>query len=422
MPVNPNLVDDLAEQVMYAGEPGAAEQSSFFMDVMDTIPGIGVAAAIKTSRGGSTLIHGGRADRAGTAARFLDLGADKSRAGLFKGGLSNLYYRPGNLRTVATRGYFGMSPQAGATQYNPFWSSSVANVIPRAITGKGGANWFNTLLGGNRPGAEKRLAGFVDEDTGEMFSRGFASRVSASARIGAMSQARFAGSADDILYGLRGMYSEVGSGLQFSKFSQTTASQLTGVSGAGPLSARMGSWINASQAHITGDTFRVLLETQKAGGRGSRAAGAALEAGKRANRARSVAGVGTGKVGVFDSLARAAQYAGKGSGAAAGANLKLASAAAARISSRFIPYVGWGLLAYDVGKFTGKTAARTVSTGFAAVGSYTAPMRTGIMQQAFTDNEVTRTSRARGVQMIQNSRLNARSVLGNEAASMAAYF
>lgn len=40
----------------------------------------------------------------------------------------------------------------------------------------------------------------------------------------------------------------------------------------------------------------------------------------------------------------------------------------------------------------------------------------------FVDNEVAATSRARGVQAIQNSRLNARSVLGNEASMLHAHF
>jgi hypothetical protein len=40
----------------------------------------------------------------------------------------------------------------------------------------------------------------------------------------------------------------------------------------------------------------------------------------------------------------------------------------------------------------------------------------------FKDNEVAATSRARGVMAIQNSRLNARSLLGSEASMMAAHF
>lgn len=45
-----------------------------------------------------------------------------------------------------------------------------------------------------------------------------------------------------------------------------------------------------------------------------------------------------------------------------------------------------------------------------------------IMGMGFRDNEIAATSRARGVSAIQNSRLNARSVLGNEAASAFAHF
>lgn len=40
----------------------------------------------------------------------------------------------------------------------------------------------------------------------------------------------------------------------------------------------------------------------------------------------------------------------------------------------------------------------------------------------YVDNEVAASSRARGVMAIQNSRLNARSLLGSEASMMAAHF
>jgi hypothetical protein len=40
----------------------------------------------------------------------------------------------------------------------------------------------------------------------------------------------------------------------------------------------------------------------------------------------------------------------------------------------------------------------------------------------YNDTEAAATSRARGVMAIQNSRLNARSMLGSEAGMMAAHF
>jgi hypothetical protein len=49
-------------------------------------------------------------------------------------------------------------------------------------------------------------------------------------------------------------------------------------------------------------------------------------------------------------------------------------------------------------------------------------MNNDVFGNGYKDNEVAATSRARGVMAIQNSRLNARSLLGSEGAMMHAHF
>jgi hypothetical protein len=100
----------------------------------------------------------------------------------------------------------------------------------------------------------------------------------------------------------------------------------------------------------------------------------------------------------------------------------------------WIPFVGqaWAVastayMAYQVAK-TGATlvkdlvidpAAKMVQQGF---NSFKGQIDKSPFGMGYRDNTVAATSRARGVQAIQNSRLNARSVLGSEAGMMHAHF
>lgn len=84
--------------------------------------------------------------------------------------------------------------------------------------------------------------------------------------------------------------------------------------------------------------------------------------------------------------------------------------------------VGTAAMVYDLGKMA---ATGIVSAGnFAkeAVKSMQGSMRKPLFGMGYQDNEVAATSRSRGVMAIQNSRLNARSMLGAEAGMMAAHF
>lgn len=84
--------------------------------------------------------------------------------------------------------------------------------------------------------------------------------------------------------------------------------------------------------------------------------------------------------------------------------------------------VGTAALVYDLSKMA---ATGVVSAGnFAkeAVKSMQGSMRKPLFGMGYQDNEVAATSRSRGVMAIQNSRLNARSMLGAEAGMMAAHF
>jgi hypothetical protein len=100
---------------------------------------------------------------------------------------------------------------------------------------------------------------------------------------------------------------------------------------------------------------------------------------------------------------------------------RYAAAQYAKVSGP-VNIIGTAAVVYDLGKMA---ATGVVSAGnFAkeAVKSMQGSMRKPLFGMGYQDNEVAATSRSRGVMAIQNSRLNARSMLGAEAGMMAAHF
>jgi len=78
-------------------------------------------------------------------------------------------------------------------------------------------------------------------------------------------------------------------------------------------------------------------------------------------------------------------------------------------------------LAYQLAKLGGLAVKGAINFGKDAMKSMQGNINGG-MFGTYKDDEVRATSRARGVMAIQNSRLNARSLLGSEGAMMAAHF
>lgn len=97
--------------------------------------------------------------------------------------------------------------------------------------------------------------------------------------------------------------------------------------------------------------------------------------------------------------------------------------------AQFIPVVGEVVdaiaaakLVFDVGKMAAGAASSAMQTAKDAAISFKGDIGKPIMGMGYKDNSVAATSRSRGVAAIQNSRLNARSALGSEAAPMFAHF
>lgn len=79
-------------------------------------------------------------------------------------------------------------------------------------------------------------------------------------------------------------------------------------------------------------------------------------------------------------------------------------------------------MAYNLAKLAGAGVKAGINFGKDGLKSMTGTMNNGLFGNGYKDNEVAATSRARGVSAIQNSRLNARSLLGSEGAMMHAHF
>jgi hypothetical protein len=89
----------------------------------------------------------------------------------------------------------------------------------------------------------------------------------------------------------------------------------------------------------------------------------------------------------------------------------------AALGLRGVPYLGQALLVHDITKGIGTLAGRGVRLGIEGVKSAQGDLvKPGPMNMGYVDNSVAATSRQRGVMAISNSRLNARSFLGQEAS------
>lgn len=113
------------------------------------------------------------------------------------------------------------------------------------------------------------------------------------------------------------------------------------------------------------------------------------------------------------------------SGGSRAVALKFGGMGAARLAGAALTplnVLATGQLLYDIGKGIGKVAVAGANFAKDALKSMQGSISKPMFGTGFKDNEVAATSRARGVMAIQNSRLNARSLLGSEASMMAAHF
>jgi len=122
--------------------------------------------------------------------------------------------------------------------------------------------------------------------------------------------------------------------------------------------------------------------------------------------------------GVFKTLGTSSTL--RALGTSAGAKVLGARAAAMAIPG--LQFVAAASFVYDLGRMAGEVVKSGINLARDANKSLQGSINKPIFGMGYKDTEAAATSRARGVMAIQNSRLNARSVLGSEAAMMASHF
>lgn len=107
-------------------------------------------------------------------------------------------------------------------------------------------------------------------------------------------------------------------------------------------------------------------------------------------------------------------------GTSSGAKVLGARAAAMAIPG--LQFVAAASFVYDLGKMAGEVVKSGINLARDANKSLQGSINKPMFGMGYRDTEAAATSRSRGVMAIQNSRLNARSVLGSEAGMMASHF
>jgi len=172
-----------------------------------------------------------------------------------------------------------------------------------------------------------------------------------------------------------------------------------------------------------GGYFRGAQGFARAGGLSEAAEKGALRAVSHLDEAFVNAGVKTSaqtvlEGGVFKNLAGKEIL--KTLGTAGGAKVLGARAAAMAIPG--LQFVAAASFVYDLGRMGGEIIKSGINLARDANKSLQGSINKPMFGMGYKDTEAAATSRARGVMAIQNSRLNARSVLGSEAAMMASHF
>lgn len=101
---------------------------------------------------------------------------------------------------------------------------------------------------------------------------------------------------------------------------------------------------------------------------------------------------------------------------------KVLGARAAAMAIPGLQFVAAASFVYDLGRMGGEVIKSGINLARDANKSLQGSINKPMFGMGYKDTEAAATSRARGVMAIQNSRLNARSVLGSEAAMMASHF
>lgn len=373
------------ESEIYGLNSSPTEQQPFYLDMLESIP------SVATTMGWNI----GRTSRTMTSPRAKTLLPRRSASGgLARRELSGMGHRQAITQTLNPRRFGRLSRAANIDPsyygkkshiYTPFNAlSSAGNFLFKQRGAEGAA------------GLRGQASGYVHKATGSIsrqlsadgtvpFSPGTLGRIAGMSKIAGMSEAKFASKAGYMSSAVRDLnpLAKPFTSQTFLGAKYTMGSQF-GNTITGSFSGKAAGYIHGASA--------------------ARAGGEALSSAYGASTGVFREGVTAGSKAFVQGsrLAKMAPYAGPA---------LRAFSVAANI-----------MLVHDLAELAGKAVGGIVKTGIQAVDSAKGSIDKPIMGMGFKDNSVAATSRQRGVLAIQNSQLNARSVLGSEAGMMAAHF
>jgi hypothetical protein len=341
-------------------------------------------------------------------------------------------YTPFNI--LAKYGNWGAKP-----------SSGLGGKISKHLGGGGIINKLANTKNVDKANFTKRLmaAGIfsqTDIDNGTLFSPGMLSRVNTVGRLKRGKELTTTQSANLMKYlqnSDKAVANAIGSG-KFGSFGTNMAAEALLMSGKGAISQGIGGYLAGSRFGFDLDNERMasaLGKTSYIGGKRMAARHLALGGiemvdGKFISKATGEVMTNRQILGGFKTAFKAGAATKTGQKAALWAGTKAASKfgfriAATAASGPLAPIVGAAMTAwmvYDLAMMGISLIKALPGSISDAVTSLQGQIAKPIMGMGYRDTEVAATSRQRGVMAIQNSRLNARSILGNEASPMAAHF
>lgn len=391
-------------------EPG---RDTFFQEVIANQPTTGQLLGYTGMRGARTIRLGGFSE-----------GADLNY-GAVRGFVSN-NLNPRSWFRLKSNDYFNSSRKYPGTNlfgkpkektaYTPFNIAQQLNeYIPK------GVNWLSDTKAGKKlaPDAEKGMGkAFEFLKTDNLIDTG------AFSRIGAMGQLRWGAKVNP--EGMSKFFGATGNPVSqeaIAGMSNIGRAQAVGMSMEGAVTGRLGGYLSASLGR--GNIQGIAGVAKSEGGLASEAAlkGAAKYAEHIAPLAEKMVSKGLieegGKIGIKAGLSELSGLGIK-EGATAGMAL-VGGELAVGLADIWNP-IGWVLTAASIAQIgtaaVGAGAKLTAQAYASQMKGLNRPLYGGV----FKDTEASATSRQRGVMAIQNSRLNARSILGNEASGMYAHF
>ena len=400
---------------------------------LDAVPGIAQTTAWNTFRGSRTIAYGAKGVeqisgfRATMSPRYLGRMPSMKAMGGRSVNSANYVFK-GSAYT-AGQAYTPFNIMARAGNYGFAKAANSSSITKRATAG---GSFSSSMVNLNKEG--------------KAFNVGTLSRITAAdkmarGKVATGNVMKFIGQTDQVL---SQSYTSNRALMGLSKTSLTgrEASHLLAMSNTGAVSGRVAGFMATTQSGALGTTgadAALNRAGQQAGAKsymaGSKAATRLMEGASVERVAATAANKGyfkvTGtalekfgfnageKVGMKSAVKIAAQKGGLKIGAKLGA---AAAVNAIPVAGQIASAVLLADLAMDVGKLGVEVFKSGVDFAKDAAISYRGSINKGVMGMGYRDNTVAATSRARGVQAIQNSRLNARSVLGSEAGAMAAHF